>query len=217
MPYYFITLTTSCGFSEENLNIFVTAFNSLKHAFVVNEFGRSDQFSHIQGLVEYDSVKTSNVTLRLKRLYAAANIDVSPHSITVKKATDFVGALIYSKKELDYSESSSKLIVIRGWSQSWIDDQVKNNVAKIPYKMLKKKLHRVTQMTGGALMFEWCVANNRMITGKFDYLQIVKAMAKEHYGFGTIRHKSIFQDVMSCFGDGIAAFQVAESELLFIQ
>ncbi len=216
MPYYCITLTTSGGFTETQVENLCHSFDSSKHAYVVNEFGSSDQFSHIQGLVEYDSVKTSNVTLRIKRLYKSLNLDVTPRSIRVKKATDYIGALIYSHKELEYSESKSKLMVIRGWSSSWIDEQVKNNVSKIPHKMLKKKLHRICASSGGALMYEWCVANNRIITSKSDYLNIVKSMAKEHYAFGMIKHKGIFQDVMSAFGEGLAAYQIADSELLFI-
>ncbi len=216
MPYYTITLTTSGGFSDNQIEIFIKAFDTLKHAYVVNEFGSTDQFSHIQGLVEYDTSKTSNVTYRIQRLYKSANLDVTPRSIRVKRATDYVGALIYSRKELDYSETKAKVIVIVGWSSSWIDEQVKNNVSKIPHKMLKKKLHRVYASTGGVLMYEWCVANNRIITSKFDYLNIVKAMAKEHYAFGLIRHKCIYQDVMASFGEGLAAYQIADSELLFI-
>ncbi len=216
MPYYTITLTTSGGFSESHIEILTESFNKLNHAYVVNEFGSSEQFSHIQGLVEYDSVKTSNVTLRFQRLYKSLKLEVSPRSIRVKKATDYVGALIYSHKELDNSDTKAKLLVCRGWTSSWIDEQVKNNVSKIPHKMLKKKLHRICSNTGGALMYEWCIANNRIVTSKFDYLNIVKEMAKEHYAFGLIRHKCIYQDVMSSFGDGSAAYQIADSELLFI-
>jgi len=217
MPYYNITLTKSEGFTEKELETFRNAFGLQSHAYVVNEFGESGTFSHLQGLVEYDCIKTSNVTLRMRRLYESANIPVSPHSIRVKKATDYIGALIYASKELHIVNGNAKLLVIRGWVSSWIDEQIKQNVSKIPYKLLEKKLTRVYQKTGGALMHAWCLANNRIITSRYDYLNIVKEMASQKYAFGTVRHKGIYSDVLSAFSDGSGAFQCAESDLLFLR
>ncbi len=216
MVFYVLTLTKSGGFSEEDLVPFIQSFNKQVHAYVINEFGSAGGNSHIQGIVEYDTVKTNNVTVRIKKLYDVIKCEIGPNSIRVKKATDLIGALIYSHKELDDPESSAKLLCLKGWQSSWIDQQIKDNVAKIPHKMLKKRLIRVTQGTGGALMYEWCTANNRVVQDKYSFGQVVKDMASNGYAFGCVRGKGLYADVMSAFGDGSAAMDVMLSDLHFL-
>jgi len=216
MVYYVITLTKAGGFTSGELEPFIEAFNKQPHAFVINEYGQSGLNSHIQGIVEYDTIKTNNVTVRIKKLYDVISCEITPNSIRVKKATDFIGALIYSQKELKDPESSAKLLCIKGWQSSWIDQQIKDNVAKIPFKMLKKRLVRVTQGTGGALMYEWCIANNRVVKDKYSFGEVVKDMASSGYAFGSVRGKGLYADVMSAFGDGSAARDVMLSDLHFL-
>lgn len=212
--YYTITLTKSGGLSEEDVESLGKYFESCQHAYLVNEFGSSGGNSHIQGIVEFDTKVTSNVTGRIERQYAKLNIDVSKGiSIKVKSATHLVGAFIYSSKEL---REGGKLVLLRGWNSTWIDQQVKENVKNIPYKMLKKRGTRVTQSTGPALMFEWCTANNMQITEKREYLEVVKAMGDVGYMFGCSRHLGLYQDVCALFDCGSAACSAAESALRFI-
>lgn len=215
--YYKITLTCSGGFTEENLIPFKQAFSLLENSYVVNEFGESGQNSHLEGIVEYSSEKTSNIKARIKTLYSRAGVEVvSGISIRIKQVTHLVGALIYVSKELKCPENPAKILVLKGWNQSWIDKQVKDNVKNIPHKMLTKKGHRVTQNTGGALMYEWCLANNKRITNKFDMIQVGKDMASQGYLFGSIRVTGLYQDVLSLFGSGDAVESVWENELRFL-
>ncbi len=216
MPYYFLTLTKSGGFSDEELEPFIKDFTKQSHAYVTNEFGSANGNSHIQALVEYDTIKTNNVTVRMRKLYDVIKCEITFNAILVKKATDFIGALIYTHKELSDPGSSAKLLVIKGWQSSWIDQQIKDNVSKIPYKMLKKKFVRVTQSTGGALMHEWCLANNRVVTDKYSFGQVVKDMASNGFAFGCVRGKGLYADVMTAFGDGSAAMDVMLSDLHFL-
>jgi len=213
--FYKITLTKSGGLSVDDCEGIVNYFEKESgHCYLVNEFGECEGNSHIEGIVEFETKTTSNVTDRVRRLYEALGIEeVQGISFKVKRATHLVGCLIYASKELT---GTGKVLLMKGWKQTWIDKQVKDNVKNIPHSMLKKKGTRVTQGAGPALMYEWCKANGREIHYKQDYLEVVRSMADEGYMFGMCRTVGLYQDVCALFGDGAAAVAVAESDLRFI-
>jgi len=213
--FYKITLTASDGLDPHQIEE-IGKYLSLEcqHAYVINEFGENKENSHLEGVIEFDTKTTSNVTDRIVRLYGTLNIDVTPHiTIKVKRATHLVGALIYASKEL---RDTAQVIVLKGWEQSWIDQQIKNNVHDIPHSMLKKKGHRVTQGTGPALIYEWCLAHNMQVIRKCEYLEIIDRMGDEGFLFGKCRHLGLFQDVCCLFHVGRSARNVAESELRWV-
>ncbi len=214
--YYKISLTARDGFTSETLVPFIEAFSLLQNCYVVNEFGASGHNSHLEGVVEYDTEKTSNVKERMKTLYRRAGVEiVAGISIKVLRVTHLAGALIYADKELK-GPGPANLLVLRGWKQSWIDKQIKDNVKNIPHKMLKNRGHRVTQNTGGALMYEWCLANNQEITCKRDMVQVGKTMASQGYLFGSVRAMGLYQDVLALFGSGDAVEAVWNNEFHFL-
>jgi len=176
----------------------------------VNEQGESGSNSHVEGVAEFETVNTSNVTQRVKGLYKTLKIDVSPNSIRVKKVTHLIGAIIYANKEI---ETDGVVLILKGWTQTWIDKQVKDNVKNIPHKMLKKKGTRLTQGTAGALIYEWAIANTCRVVSKQDYQYVAKQMAKEGYLFGSVRHVGVFQDVCALFGSGDAVESAIEQAL----
>lgn len=65
-------------------------------------------------------------------------------------------------------------------------------------------------------MHEWCVANNRLVTCKQDYFEVIKSMGDGGYMFGMIRNVGVYVDVCALFSDGRAGARVAESDLRFI-
>ncbi len=214
--FYKITLTTAGGFTEGQVEGFEKLFDKLKHAYITNEFGEGGNNSHLEGVIERDTIKTSNVTAWIKREYANLEIEFTHNSIRVKKVTHLVGAIIYTNKEILAAVTDAEVITLRGWTQSWIDKTVKDNVKNISFKELKKIGTKLTQGTGGAMMYEWCKGNNMQVECKFDYLNVVKAMAKEGYMFGSVRHVGLYQDVCALFGVGQAAQDVAENALHFL-
>lgn len=214
--YYKVTLTTSGGFTVEQVKGFQEIFDQLQFAYVTNEFGTSGGNSHLEGVIERDTIKANNVTVWIKSLYKTLGIEVTPNSIRVKTVTHLVGAIIYTNKEVKDIQSKAEVVSLRGWTQSWIDQTVKDNVKNISFKELKKRGVKFTQGTGGALMFEWCKANNMQVTRKSEYLSVVKEMAKQGFMFGSIRHVGLYQDVCALFGDGNAACDAAENALAFL-
>jgi len=211
--FYKITLTSSGGLDDSHIGVLVEYFKQCRHAYIVNELGSAGGNSHLEGIVEFDTVKTSNVTERIKIVYKKIGIEVGEYTIKVKQATHLVGALIYASKEL---RSGGKIVLLKGWEASWIDKQVKENVKNIPHSMLKRKGVRVNKGTGAALIYEWCVANNSAVKKKYDYVEVVRTMAGEGFLFGNTRHLGLYPDVCALFGCGKATSMCAESDLRFI-
>lgn len=176
--------------------------------------GESGLNSHVEGIVTYDTEHTANVTTRIKRLYDSMDLEVSPNSIRVKKASELVGAIIYANKEL---KTTGTLIILQGWKQSWIDQQVKDNVKKIPYKMLLKKGTRLSQNTAPAVIYEYCLANNLTVHSKFDLIEVMRKMGDERFLGGSTKPKGVLADVMSLFGDGRGLAAFYENELRFVE
>ncbi len=210
--YFTITLTTAGGFLDSQIAQFVEYFNTKSHVYLTKEVGTGGN-PHLQGIVEFDTSKTSNVTRTLKLLYTKLEIEVHFRSIRVKATTHLIGALIYSSKELD---QNGKLLLVKGWKQSWIDEQVKNNVSEIPFKMLLKRGKRLGKAVAPALIYEWCIAHNMIVKDKFAMVEVVKLMAQEGFLFGSLRPSSVYIDVCALFGDGSAAQRFFENELNFL-
>lgn len=180
---------------------------------MVNEHGESGGNSHVEAICKLPTQSTNNVTRRFHRLYQQMGLELTHQAIRVKKASHLVGALIYTAKEL---KTTGKLMVIKGWTQTWIDKQIKENVSDIPYKMLKGMGHRLTQQVAGATMYEYAKAHNMQVTSKQEYSSVAKLMAKDRYLFGTLRHIGVYQDVSSLFGSGEAVENVIDSQLAFV-
>ncbi len=123
------------------------------------------------------------------------------------------GAISYGSKEL---ADKGSLLLLRGWNQTWIDKQVKDNVKKVKYNKLCSKGTRLTALAGAAVMHEWCVANNHVVTNKLDMIEVVRLMANDSYLFGNVKFKSLYCDLCALFGDGHAAESCCEEALHFL-
>ncbi len=214
MVHYKITLTASGGLQEEELAKIQSYFQkNCSQAYVVNEQGDSGGNSHVEAIASFETTSTSNVTNRMKTLYGIMGMEVSPYSIRCKKVTHLAGAIIYANKE---TKKDGKVLVLKGWTSSFIDQQVKDNVKSIPHSMLKKKGTRLSQQTAGALIYEYATANNYIVKDKETYRLICIEMGTKGFLFGCVRHKGVFQDVCALFGSGDAIGLAIDSELNFL-
>ncbi len=211
--YFKITLTAVGGLSKDDIELIRIYFSRCRNAYLVNEFGETGANSHVEGVVEFDTSKTSNVTERLKVLYKRMKLDVIPYiTFKVKRATHLTGALIYARKELD---CGAQLVLRNGWTETWISKQVQNNVKDIPWGMLKKHGTRVTQNTGAGLMFEYCKANNMSVCNLKEFLEVVRCMGDDEYLFGNIRAPGLFVDICALFGNGSSAVSIMREQMRF--
>ncbi len=212
--FYTVTLTKRNGLTDGDVNNIVKHLSGCMHVYLTHEFGQLENNSHLQGIVEFDTEKTSNVTERMRRMYVKLGIEfVRGVSVRVSKVVDLPGAVSYASKEL---KGKGKQVLLEGWHESWILQQVQDAVKKIPFKVLKGKGTRMTQSTAGALIFEYAKARNFYVTDKETYREICVMMAKEGYLFGNLKHVGVIQDVCALFGDGEMVGHAIDAALKFV-
>jgi len=214
MNFYKITLTTSNGFEYADLKNFKEFFQNFSHAYLAVEHGQNGN-AHIEGVIQRDTVSTNNVRLLLERAYLAMGLPVSCRSVVVRRVTHLNGAIFYASKELNTERGC--LLILRGWSQTWIDEQLKAKVPLFKQLELKKLGHHLSKHTAAATVFKWCDAHNRCVTSKADFLEIVYSMASEGWMFGNIRSKALYPDVLALFSQGYAIRDIYENDLCFFK
>jgi len=212
---YKITMTSADGLSCDKLSGLRSYFkNHCVNAYLINEHGETGGNSHVEGLAQFETATTSNVTKRVKCLYLDLGLEVSPFSIIVKKCTHLNGALIYARKEL---EKMGTVLLLKGWKQTWIDQKVKESVKDIPYRLLKKKGIRLTQRTAAGLMHEWCKAHNMIVIDRESMLRVVSLMAVEGFLFGNLqRPKGVYVDLCALFGSGKQTASLFDFALIYL-
>ncbi len=212
--FYKLTLTTSDGFSEAQVEELVEYFIcKCGHVYLTNEFGEFGMNSHLEGVVEFDTPKTSNVTNRVRGLYKKLGIEVSHNSIRVSKVTHLDGAIIYASKEL---EKMGKVAGLKGWKQTFIDKTLKDGVKSIPFKQLKKRGLWVTDRVAPAVIYEYCKAHNLTISYKADLMHVIRLMGDDGYMMSHLRLRAVYGNTMCLFGDGLAQSRIFSADTHFI-
>ena len=182
--HWTLSITAAGGLTSKNIEVAKQYLNERSEfAYVVNEFGKGGDNSHLQGVVSYTTKKQSNVMLKMKGLYKAMDIEiVNRHTVVVKRATHMDGALHYCSKEL---LDKGQVILLKGWRKGWIDLQVKEYLKKTPLVEFKSMGTRLTQTSAPGAMYKWAVANNMHVRSKAEFIEVGKLMTAEGYMFGT--------------------------------
>jgi len=216
MSHYTITLTGPGGLTVDHIGVAKQWFNeNCVNCYVVNEFGDSELFSHLQVVAEFNTKKTSNVSGKMKKLYALMDIEVLPRiTYRVKALSEMVGAIWYASKEIN---GKGNVVLLKGWRQSWIDEQVKAGEKKRPVKEYEKLGIRLTNNTAPGAMFKWAQAHNMQITNKAEFIAVGKQMTCDGYQLGGCRVKGLFMDVCGLFKNGDALEAIWTNDLFFIQ
>jgi len=215
MPFFKVTLTARDGLTDENVAALVKFFTKrCKHAYLVNEFGEAGGNSHLEGVVELSSKKTSNVTRSLITVYENNGIEVSqPHTIMVKSCYHLQGCLQYASKEI---KELGRVVLLLGWEQSWIQDKTQNIANNTAPKTLKQMGTWIGKRIGPAQIYTWCVANNRRITNIREYREVCVSMGEEQFMFDRGIHKCTYSNVMALFNDGRGIGEIIDDECRFL-
>ncbi len=215
MPFYKITLTRSGGLTDENVENLIKYFTKqCKHAYLVNEYGESGSNSHIEGVVEFDTEKTFNVTRAISNVYLKLGIEVIPGiTMVVKSVYSLQGCLSYASKEL---REKGHVVLLIGWEESWIKNKTKLiGKRKSPTTLLGLGKW-VTKRTAPAEIYTWCQTNNRKIACLRAYREVLVSMGEEQYMFDKGIHKCTYANVMSLFEDGSGIGQIIDDECRFL-
>ncbi len=213
--FYKVTLTARAGLTEGQVESIGKHFSPCTHAYLVHEYGADGSNSHIEGVIELDAKKTSNVTRSIKTLYDKLDIEVVPFiTIKVKAVTHLGGAISYAMKEL---QDEGKVILLRGWKDTWIQKQFKEQVKKQSSAPLLKMGTWVTKRMGPAIIFEFCRAENLRIRSLADYREVIIKMGDKQYMFDKGIHVCCYANVLALMGDGSGHRQVMDQEFRFME
>lgn len=195
--YFTITLTKRNGFEISEVQALIELIQAkCENAYLAEEFGDGGN-RHVQGVLSLSFKRTDAVHSWLDRMYGCVGLESTTRSVCVKKCTNLCGALIYTEKEIS---SGGRLLLIKGWKSSWIDQQVKNNVKDIPYKMLKKKKTILGLSTAAAVIHEYGLAHNMHVDSKESFVLILKAMSDNGFAVGHLRMVPVYRGVRDYFG-----------------
>ncbi len=211
---YFATLTQTDGFSDADcVKVADWCRNKSEECLLVKEDHMSGK-KHLHFLATLTCKQTVQVTRMLKRLYATNGWPCSAGvSIVVKKATDKIGLFHYLTKDLN---GSPPLLIIK-WRMTWIQEQCKANLKKVPLKMLSKDGYIVGMKTASELICQYATRTGMPLSGKPSYIQVVMAMQAESYKFHNCKHKQLYCQVMSVCGNHNAMRSFLEGELSFLE
>jgi len=211
---YCLTLTSLIGFTPAHEDQIVEWHrrNSDK-CFLVKEFHDSG-VPHYHSLIACTAPKQAcHVTDKLCRLYGQMLIDYTKGvTVKVKRCSDFIGWLHYLCKDM-----SGPPILVIGWTMTWIKQQCKANVKKIPRKLLSKNVYMVQSSTSVNLVVTYANACGHPLTGMDSFITVVTEMQAEGYQFEKIKPKWLYGQVMAVVGHKGCARRLWEDALFALR
>ncbi len=213
MQGYAITLTTREGFDDSHHEIFRDWFKIHTDSCLLVAESHAAGGLHYHAGATMKQKSTNEVTRLINRFYEAQGWDVlAGISIKVKQLTDRIGWFHYLTKDLD-----GPPILVQGWKMTWIQEQCKSNLKKIPKKMLKKNAYLVTQSVGPELVIQYAKRTGSPLSGKISFANVICQMAKEGYQFHQVRWKNLYSHVMALCDDMRPMQSFIMSELQWLE
>lgn len=212
---YFLTLTCKDGFSDAQCDA-VIAFHKTDYfvnVLLVSELHESGE-THFHSLADIKTKQTAKVTSKLERFYTANDIPYTKGvTIKVKRATDKIGLLHYLTKDFEDDDTP---LVLKGWTWTFIQQQVRDNIKKLPFRMLLKDTYFVTKKNGTEIILRYMKAHKMSCHSKEHFKDVVHAMVRDKYRFSAASIKWCYAEVCTMQGSGHALDSLIEHELFML-
>ncbi len=209
--HYFVTLAPKDWFTTEEYQPIKEWFSRHDQVLGYEEVASR---RHLHVLVSSKQKKTGNVTRALENLFTSHDIPWEKGvTIDVRRSVEPIGHFHYLTNE---SKGGTR-VMIKGWSMSWIQQQCRDNLKKLPRKLLRKDVYVCNNIDGPRLIIEYADRHNMPLVDKFSFIQVVVSMTGDKYRFHTCKKKDLFVDVLGVCGYGKYAKSMWEGELAFIE
>lgn len=212
-PAFTFTFTSSTDFlpSQEDQ---LVQWHKKRSSFclLVQEF-HDDGRRHYHSVIAAPKPRdTSGWTRACATLYKAMDIEVVKGiTYRVKKETDRVGWFHYLLKT-----QKGNPLFLRGWTYSWIKEQCKANVKKMPHKILCKEVVVLSKATASQSVLKYAEATGQKLTGKISFANCVADMINDKYIFSGVSYKHVYSEVMVQSGNRTATVNMVLGELHFL-
>ena len=196
---YAITLGTSRDFlAEEIVSIAQHFARNCDACLLVEERGASGKL-HLHASTKQKQKTANLVTLALTRLYEKLKIPCQKGvAIKVKKTTDEIGWFHYLTKDM---EDGQQPVLIFGWEMTWIQDQCRDNLKKIPHKMMKGNDYTLNMAIATNVVLQYAKRTGIPLSGKDGFKTCICRMAEEGYLFHSVKFKVLYAQVLARTGD----------------
>lgn len=212
---YSYTLTTNRDFTSQEIVSLAQWFaKTCDSCLLVEERGGSGQL-HLHAGTQQKQKTTGEVTRRLTKVYADLQIPFTKGvSIKVRKTTDQIGWFHYLTKDMQPDQVP---VLIFGWQMTWIQQQCKDNLKKIPHKMVRGDDYVLNMVVAPNLMIAYAKRVGLPIHGKECFKQIVCQMAEEGYQMHNLKFRILYAQILARSGDYRPLKSLLDSELQFLE
>ncbi len=209
--HYLVTLAPKDWFTQEQYAPIKLWFS--KHDQVLG-YEETEGKRHLHVLLSSTQKKTGNVTRALENLFTTHDIPWAKNvTIDVRRSVEPIGHFHYLTNE----SKGGTQVMIKGWTLTWIQQQCRDNLKKLPRKLLRKDVYVVNNIDGPKLIIDYADCHAMPLTDKFSFIEVVRRMAGDKYRFHTCKKKDLFVDVLAVCGETRYARSLWENELAFIE
>lgn len=214
MKGYSITLTTSRDFTPDELEGFCEFFrHNCDSCLLVEERGQRGQL-HLHAGTKQKQSQTHEVTRLLARHYELHEIPFQKGvSIKVKKTCDQIGWFHYLIKDIP---KDSVPLLIFGWKMTWIQEQCRANLKKVPHKIVKGTDYNVNMLIATNLVIQYAKTVGLPLSGKGMFMECICQMAEAGYLFHNVKFKILYCQVMARFHERRPMLSFLTMELQYL-
>lgn len=211
---YFYTLTTNRDFlPDEIVSIAQWFAKSCESCLLVEERGHNGKL-HLHATTTQKQKTAGEITRRMQKLYEHLNIPFQIKiSVRIKRTTDQIGSFHYLTKDL----GDKVPVLLFGWKMTWIQQQCRDNVKKIPHKLIKGEDYVVNMVIAPNLLMEYARRSGIPLTGKEGFKEVVARMMGEGYQFQNVKWKILYVQLMARCGDTRPLRSMLDNELQFLE
>lgn len=211
---YFYTLTTNRDFLPAEILAIAAWFRkTCESGLVVEERGANGKL-HLHATTTQKQKTAGEISRRIQKLYEHLDIPWTKGvSVHVKRTTDQIGMFYYLTKDLH----GKVPVMLFGWTMTWITQQCRDNVKKIPHKMIKGDDYILNMVIAPNLMIEYAKRSAIPLNGKEGFKEVVARMMAEGYQFQNIKFKLLYCEIMARCDDTRAIRSFLDNELQFLE
>ncbi len=210
---YMITLTNKSGFTPEDIaEVRLWHKNNSEECLLVTELHDSG-LTHLHSVITCYQKTAVQITRKLKTLWSSLKFDWTPRiSAQVKRVSELIGAFHYLLKDLD----GKKPLLLTGWEMSWIEQQCKENLKKVPHSILLKDEYFISKKTGLSLVLQFAKRTAMPLCDKETLKHVIIAMMRDGYQFDNCSLKFLLAQVMVRCGADQYASNLLDNEWQFM-
>lgn len=203
-----LTVSPKDDFSEDHRRLLVEWHHRHSQAYLVSEPRPMSGVEHYHSLFTSKSKLANTYSRQLTRYFEKHSIPYARKTIVITSAPEPLGLFSYFAKDLN-----GRQLYLHGWQKTWIDQQVKLLVKKMPHAVLNADVYIVNPKIATGIIIRYAEANNHSLSCKEGFKRCIACMAADKYQFDSIRWKPVYSQVSARMGRPEVMMEMLSDEL----